>query len=129
MLYVMDECKLPDIAVKICKKNDFTIVFRYGAGKNPIADIVLDSSRLGESICRCSFSPPTSKTRNSAPGRRSVAELEADNARLRRELAVERMEKEILKRPPRISLGNRCPVRAIKDDAIPLSYCVAVSRF
>ena len=34
----------------------------------------------------------------SAPGSRSVAELEAENARLRRELGVERMEKEILKK-------------------------------
>jgi transposase len=34
----------------------------------------------------------------SAPGSRSVAELEAENARLRKELAVERMEKEVLKK-------------------------------
>jgi transposase len=34
----------------------------------------------------------------SAPGSRSVADLEAENARLRRELAVERMEKEVLKK-------------------------------
>jgi transposase len=34
----------------------------------------------------------------SAPGSRSVAELEEENARLRRELAVERMEKEVLKK-------------------------------
>ena len=33
-----------------------------------------------------------------APGSRSVAELEAENARLRRELAVERMEKDVLKK-------------------------------
>jgi transposase len=32
----------------------------------------------------------------SAPGSRSVAALEEENARLRRELAVERMEKEVL---------------------------------
>lgn len=37
-------------------------------------------------------------TTASAPGSRSVAELEAENARLRRELGVERMEKEILKK-------------------------------
>jgi transposase len=36
---------------------------------------------------------PTAST--SAPGSRSVAELEAEVARLRRELAVERMEKEV----------------------------------
>lgn len=36
----------------------------------------------------------------SAPGSRSVADLEAENARLRRELAVERMEKEVLKNRP-----------------------------
>ena len=34
----------------------------------------------------------------SAPGSRSVADLEAENAKLRRELAVERMEKEVLKK-------------------------------
>jgi transposase len=39
---------------------------------------------------------PTAST--SAPGSRSVADLEAENARLRRELAVERMEKEVLKK-------------------------------
>lgn len=33
-----------------------------------------------------------------APGSRSVAELEAEVARLRKELAVERMEKEVLKK-------------------------------
>jgi len=33
-----------------------------------------------------------------APGSRSVAELETEVARLRRELAVERMEKEVLKK-------------------------------
>jgi hypothetical protein len=32
-----------------------------------------------------------------APGSRSVAELEAEVARLRKELAVERMEKDVLK--------------------------------
>ena len=34
----------------------------------------------------------------SAPGSRSVAELEAEVAKLRRELAVERMEKDVLKK-------------------------------
>ena len=34
----------------------------------------------------------------SAHGSRSVADLEAENAKLRRELGVERMEKEILKK-------------------------------
>ena len=33
-----------------------------------------------------------------APGSRSVSELEAEVARLRKELAVERMEKEVLKK-------------------------------
>jgi transposase len=33
-----------------------------------------------------------------APGSRSVAELEADVAKLRKELAVERMEKDVLKK-------------------------------
>jgi len=37
-------------------------------------------------------------TTASPPGSRSVAELEDEIARLRRELAVERMEKEVLKK-------------------------------
>jgi transposase len=63
-----------------------------------------------------------------APGSRSVADLEAENARLRRELAVERMEKEVLKRPRPSLLRSRCPVRAIEDDATRLSYCATVPR-
>jgi transposase len=39
-----------------------------------------------------------SGTSTAAPGSRSIAELEAENTRLRRELAVERMEKEVLKK-------------------------------
>jgi len=39
-----------------------------------------------------------STTPTSPPGSRSVAELEGEIAKLRRELAVERMEKEILKK-------------------------------
>jgi transposase len=35
---------------------------------------------------------------SAAPGSRSVAELEAEVARLRKELAVERMEKDVLKK-------------------------------
>jgi putative transposase len=38
----------------------------------------------------------------SAPGSRSVAALEEENARSRRELAVERMEKEVLKKGHRV---------------------------
>ncbi len=37
-------------------------------------------------------------TRPSAPGARSAAELEAENARLRKELAEARMERDILKK-------------------------------
>jgi hypothetical protein len=47
---------LPDIAIKKWKKNDFTIVFRYGAGKVPIADIVLGSSKSGGKYLFLSFS-------------------------------------------------------------------------
>jgi transposase len=38
------------------------------------------------------------KDSGAAPGSRSVAELEAEVAKLRKELAVERMEKEVLKK-------------------------------
>ena len=45
-----------------------------------------------------------STTPASPPGSRSVAELEDEIAKLRRELAVERMEKEVLKnRPTRLT--------------------------
>lgn len=49
-LYLMQSCKdefLPGVSVKIWKKGDFTTYFRYGAGKHPIADIVLGSSKSG----------------------------------------------------------------------------------
>jgi transposase-like protein len=45
---------------------------------------------------------PTAST--SPPGSRSIAELEAEVTKLRKELAVERMEKEVLKnRPTRLA--------------------------
>ncbi|BDT57236.1 hypothetical protein MasN3_07300 [Massilia varians] len=40
------------------------------------------------------------------PGSRSVVELEAELAKLRKELAVERMEKEVLKKVHRVLPGN-----------------------
>ena len=67
MLYLMQESKtelLPDIAIKKWKKNDFTIVFRYGAGKVPIADIVLGSSKSGGKYLSPSFSLQISETGN-----------------------------------------------------------------
>ncbi|QJE01787.1 transposase [Massilia forsythiae] len=55
------------------------------------------------------------------PGSRSVAELETELAKLRKELAVERMEKEVLKRSPRTLRGSRCPVRVHEDGATQVS--------
>ena len=54
------------------------------------------------------------------PGSRGVAELEAEVAKLRKELAVERMEKEVLKKPPRTLRGSRYPVRVHKVGATRL---------
>jgi transposase len=45
-------------------------------------------------------------TAASVPGSRSVAELEAEVARLRKELGVERMEKEVLKKATVGSTGH-----------------------
>jgi putative transposase len=60
------------------------------------------------------------------PGCRSVLELEAEVAKLRKELAVERMEKEVLKRPPRTLQRSRCPVRVHEIRATRLSVLFIV---
>ena len=57
------------------------------------------------------------------PGSRSVAELEAEVAKLRKELAVERMEK-----PPRTLRGSRCPVRVHEVGATRMSAWLVVPR-
>ncbi len=49
------------------------------------------------------------------PGSRSVAELEAEVAKLRKELAVERMEKDVLKKATADSTGHR-------NDSVLMSY-------
>ena len=70
----------------------------------------------------------------SAPASRSVAGLEAENAKLRRELAVERMEKEALKRPghaqPVIATGHQVYLRVSEiprsfggADSTPIQSC------
>lgn len=67
MLYLMQEYKdelLPNIAVKIWKKNDFTIIFRYGTGKHTIADIVLGSSKSGKKYLSLQLFPPNFKEGN-----------------------------------------------------------------
>lgn len=42
------------------------------------------------------------------------------------EATAQRLSK---KRPPRTSLGSRCPVRAIEDDATRVPGCAAMPRF
>jgi transposase len=49
--------------------------------------------------------------------------------KLRKELAVERMEKDVLKRPPRTLRGSRCPVRVHEIGATRLSSWLVVPRF
>ncbi len=49
-----------------------------------------------------------------APGSRSARELEVEVANLRQELAMERMEKEVLKKLPRTLPGSCCPVRILE---------------
>src|SRR5574337_1934654 len=43
--------------------------------------------------------------------RRPVTDLEAEVSRLKRDLAEARMERDILKKPPRTLRRRRCPVR------------------
>ncbi len=53
--------------------------------------------------------------------RRPVTELEAEVSRLKRDLAETRMERDILKKPPRTLRRRSCPVRADEDAGSPLS--------
>lgn len=53
--------------------------------------------------------------------RRPVTELEAEVARLKRELAEVRMERDILKKPPRTLRRRSCPVRIHDAAALPVS--------
>jgi transposase len=48
-----------------------------------------------------------------APRSRSVAELKSEIVRLRCELAMERMEKEVLKKPPCTACHERRPELAV----------------
>ena len=57
----------------------------------------------------------------SAPGARSAAELAAENARLRKDLAEARMERDILKKRRRTLPGSRFPVRVHEAMATPFS--------
>jgi transposase len=49
--------------------------------------------------------------------RRPVTELEAEVSRLKHELAEARMERDILKKPPRTLRRRSCPVRTDDDAA------------
>ncbi len=63
------------------------------------------------------------------PGSRTVPELEAEVARLRKELAETRMERDVVKRRPRTLLVSRCPVRAHEVSATRLPDGIAVPCF
>lgn len=56
-----------------------------------------------------------------APGSGSVAELEAENAKLRKQLAQAEMERDIVKKRRRTLRRSRCQVRVYKDDATRFS--------
>ena len=58
--------------------------------------------------------------------RRPVTELEAEVSRLKRELAEARMERGILKSPPRTLRRRSCPVRAHEHAASPVSVASVV---
>jgi transposase len=57
---------------------------------------------------------------NGSPGEQSVGALAAENARLRKELAEVRMEREILKKPPRTSQRSHCQVRVHEGISAPV---------
>jgi transposase len=59
--------------------------------------------------------------------RRPVTDLEAELSRLTRDLAEARMERDILKKPPRTLPRRSCPVRAHEDAAAPVSPECVVS--
>jgi len=59
--------------------------------------------------------------------RRPVTELEAELSRLKRDLADARMERDILKKPPRPMRRRRGPVRAQEDAASPVSIDAVMS--
>lgn len=64
-----------------------------------------------------------------AAGSHTVAELEAEVAKLRKSLAEACMERDVIEKLRRTLLGSRCPVRANENDATRLSGCAAVSCF
>ena len=63
-----------------------------------------------------------------APGSRTVPELEAEVAKLRKELAEAKMERDIVKRRQRTLRGSRCQVRGHEDNATRISDCCYVPR-
>ena len=62
------------------------------------------------------------KDTSAIPGARSVAELEAEVARLRKALAQANMERDIIKRPPRTLLRSHCQVRVDSQPTGHLSH-------
>ncbi|MBI3729917.1 MAG: transposase [Burkholderiales bacterium] len=70
------------------------------------------------------------QTVKAAPGSGTVPELEAEVAKLRKELAETRMEREIVKKRQRISRRSRCQIRVHKDHAtrLPSDYLVSHLR-
>src|SRR5471030_321401 len=67
-------------------------------------------------------------TPNVAPGSRTVPELEAENAKLRMELAEARMERDIVKKRRGTLRGSRCQVRGHEGVATQISDCRDVPR-
>jgi transposase len=59
--------------------------------------------------------------------RRPVTELETELSRLKRDLAEARMERDILKKPPRTLRRRSCPVRAHEHAASSVSPGAVVS--
>jgi transposase len=58
--------------------------------------------------------------------RRPVTDLEAEVSRLKRDLSEARMERDILKKPPRTLLRRSCPLRAHEDAASAVSVAPVV---
>lgn len=97
-------------AVRLVLEQELSLeaaVQRLSVPKGTLSNWVMAAKR--ETVCGAA-----------APGSRSVAEWEAEVARLRKELAVERMEKDVLKKATAYFAASRCPVRAAKADATRL---------
>lgn len=98
-------------------KQNYSVEFRAEAVKLVLEQELSQgeaASRLGipkGTLANWVVATPRSGGEKPAPGARTVAELEAENARLRKELADARMERDIVKKAAAYFARGHCPVR------------------